>query len=236
MCQSHRQTMRLTLSGLVDSSPWLDVVNDSDGVCDWFTLSDMLSGADSTDVDDCCWRDAAWFSDLRFSQMFSFGGGAGTSLTGAGFSADGFFVTFLTDSTSWSPSSSTSFETDLDPSDNHHTQTHKHTQQLTDQPDPDLSINHGTICLHHSNCQICCRYLTGVTHFSQSHLLNHQLCDCLQWFWHHTEMVKFTFIVTDTDIQTYMHKTKKLHYTQTTARYSTHTDIAYSTASITLHT
>jgi len=33
-----------------------------------------------------------------------------------------------------------------------------------------------------------------------------------------------------------MHKTKKLHYTQTTARYSTHTDIAYSTASITLHT
>ena len=120
--------MRLTLSGLVDSSPWLDVVNDSDGVCDWFTLSDMLSGADSTDVDDCCWRDAAWFSDLRFSQMFSFGGGAGTSLTGAGFSADGFFVTFLTDSTSWSPSSSTSFETDLDPSD-HQTRTHKHTHR-----------------------------------------------------------------------------------------------------------
>lgn len=53
--------------------------------------------------------------------MFSFGGGAGTNLTGAGaaFSADGFFVAFLADSTSCSGSSSKSFEMDLDTADDH---------------------------------------------------------------------------------------------------------------------
>ena len=97
---------------------------DSDEVLDCAAPSAVVLSrwsADSTVVvdDTCCWREAA-FSDFRFSQIFSFGGGAGTNLTGgvdAGFSADGFFDgTFLVeDSTaSWSWLSSTSLETDLD--------------------------------------------------------------------------------------------------------------------------
>jgi len=125
--QINNLSRKLTFSTMTGSSQWLDVVSGSVDVLDWSTLSTVASLADSAEADICCWRDA-WFSDLRFSQIFSFGGGAGTNLTGAAFSTEGFFVTFLPDSTSWSGLSSTSLETDLDAAVTH---AHKLTHQLS---------------------------------------------------------------------------------------------------------
>jgi len=109
------------------------VSSDSDFLAELVSeaLSDVTSTSDNcsvivstfssvVDVDDEVetGADVVTAPDLRFSQMFSFGGGAGTSFTGGGvaFSADAVFLaSFFAESSSLSEVSSASVETLRDP-------------------------------------------------------------------------------------------------------------------------